>query len=99
MRRTDCAGQIGVLVALINRLSRPGPGFRPLSNDAVLLADTSLVLEPDFDRRRLGHASQMRVQRILEVFLNASTISPFCLGCRGLTLMWENPILFRIVPI
>lgn len=99
MRWTERAELIGVLVALVSRLSRSGPGFRPLSNDAVLLADPSLVFEPDFDRRRLGHASQMRVQRILDVCFNTSTISPFCLGSRGLTLMWENSSLFRIVPL
>ena len=73
-RRADRAEQIGVVVALIGGLSwsRSAPG--PLADEAVLLADPGFVLEPDFDRRRLGRPFQMGLQRAREVFLNASTI-------------------------
>ena len=73
-RRTDGAEQIGVVVALIGGLSRPCSLPRPLADQAVLLADPGLILEPDFDRRRLWDAFEMHLQRAREVFLNASTI-------------------------
>jgi hypothetical protein len=71
---TDRAEQIGVVVALVGGLpgSRSAPG--PLPNLAVLLADAGLVLKPDFDRRRLGQAVEMSLQRAWKVFLNASMI-------------------------
>jgi hypothetical protein len=70
----DRAEQIGVVIALVGGLpgSRSAPG--PLPNLAVLLADAGLVLKPDFDRRRLGQAVELSLQRAREVFLNASTI-------------------------
>jgi hypothetical protein len=72
--RADGAEQIGVVIALVGGLpwSRSAPG--PLTNLAILLADASLVLKPDFDRRRLRQSVEMRPQRAREVFLNASTI-------------------------
>jgi hypothetical protein len=39
-----------------------------LPNLAVLLADAGLVFKPDFDRRRLGQAVDMSLQRAREVF-------------------------------
>jgi hypothetical protein len=48
-RRADRAEQIGVLVALVGGLARPRAAPRPLPDQAVLLADPSLVLEPDLD--------------------------------------------------
>jgi hypothetical protein len=45
-----------------------------LPNLAVLLADAGLVFKPDFDRRRLGQAVEMSLQRAREVFLKASTV-------------------------
>ena len=50
--RADRAEQIGVFVALICGLARPGSASCPLPNLAVLLADAGLVLKPDFNRRR-----------------------------------------------
>ena len=71
--RTDGAEQIGVVIALVGRLSRPCSAPGPLSDLAVLLADTGLVLEPDLDRRRVQQAGEMNAQRAREVFLKAST--------------------------
>ena len=72
--RADCAEQIGVVIALVGGLPRPRSAPGPLPNLAVLLADAGLVLKPDFDRRRLGDAIEMSLQRVREVFLKASTI-------------------------
>jgi hypothetical protein len=52
--------------------SRSTPG--PLADETVLLSNSSFILEPDFDRRRLGDSFEMSLQRAREVFLNASTI-------------------------
>jgi hypothetical protein len=41
--------QVGRLVALVARLSRPGSPSRPLAGQLALLADPGLVLEPDLD--------------------------------------------------
>ena len=68
--RTDRAEQISVVVSLVSRLCGPGP----LANEAVLLADPGLVLEPYLDRCRLGQTVEMSLQRAWEIFLNASTI-------------------------
>jgi hypothetical protein len=72
--RADRAKQIGVVVALVGRLPGPRSAPGPLPNLAVLLADAGLVLKPDFDRRRLGQAVDMSLQRAREVFLKASTV-------------------------
>jgi hypothetical protein len=72
--RADRAKQIGVVVALVGGLPWPRSASGPLPNLAVLLADTGLVFKPDFDRRRLGQAVDMSLQRAREVFLKASTI-------------------------
>jgi len=76
----DRAEQIGVVIALVSGLprSRPAPG--PLPNLAVLLADASFVLKPDFDWRRFRQPLEMSLQRAGEVFLNASTIRSSCAG-------------------
>ena len=73
-RWTDRAEQISVVIALIGGLSRSGSAPGPLADKAVLLADPGFVLEPDFDRRRLGQPCEMSFQRAREVFLNPSTI-------------------------
>ena len=73
-RRADRAEQIGVVVALVGGLSGPRSTPGPLADEAVLLADPGFVLEPDFDRRRLGDPFEMSLQRAREVFLNPSTI-------------------------
>ena len=73
-RRADRAEQIGVVVALVGGLPWPRSAPGPLPNLAVLLADAGLVFKPDFDRRRLGQAVEMSLQRAREVFLKASTV-------------------------
>jgi hypothetical protein len=73
-RWADRAEQIGVVIALVGGLPWPRPAPGPLPNLAVLLADAGLVLKPDFDRRRLGQAVEMGLQRAREVFLKASTV-------------------------
>ena len=78
-RWTDRAEQIGVVVALIGGLRWPRSAPGPLADEAVLLSNPGLVLEPYFHRRRLGDAFQMRVQRAREVFLNPSTIRSSCI--------------------
>ena len=70
----DRAEQIGVVVALVGGLPWPCSAPGPLPNLAVLLADAGLVFKPDFDRRRLGQAVEMSLQRAREVFLKASTV-------------------------
>ena len=69
LRRTDCAKEISVCVALTGGLTRTRSTPRPLSHEAVLLADAGFVLEPDFDGRSRGQIGQMRLQRRFEVFL------------------------------
>ena len=51
--RTDRAEQIGVVVALVGGLSGPRSTPGPLADEAVLLANSGFILEPDLDRRRL----------------------------------------------
>jgi hypothetical protein len=72
--RTNRAEQISVVVSLVSRLCGPRSAPGPLANEAVLLADPGLVLEPYLDRRRLGQTVEMSFQRAWEIFLNASTI-------------------------
>src|SRR3974377_1827222 len=99
-RCADAAGwanrseQIGVFVALICGLTRPGSASGPLPNLAVLLANAGFVLKPDLDRRRLRQAVEMSAQRAREVFLKASTIRSSWAGGRGRALMWGEPRCF-----
>jgi hypothetical protein len=72
--RADRAEQIGVVIALVGGLPWPRSAPGPLPNLTVLLTDAGLVLKPDFDRRRLGQAVDMGLQRSREVFLKASTV-------------------------
>ena len=67
--RTDRAEEIGVFVALISGLTRTRSPPSPLTDQAILLADAGLILEPDFDGRSRRQMSQMRLQRRGEVFL------------------------------
>ena len=64
-RRTDrrCRSGADRRVVLVS-FRAPGP----LADEAVLLADPGFVLEPDFDRRRLGQPCEMSFQRAREVF-------------------------------
>jgi hypothetical protein len=81
-RRSDAAGwadgteQVGVVVALVSGLARPGFALGPLPDLAVLLAYAGLVLEPDFDRRRLRQAVEMGAQRAREVLWNGPPLLP-----------------------
>jgi len=68
-RRTDRAEEIGVFVALIGRLAWARAALGPLPHETVLLANTRLVLEPDFDRSAFRNIGEMGVQRLREVFL------------------------------
>ena len=74
--RADRAEQIGVVVALVGGLARARPAPGPLPNLAVLLADAGLVFKPDFDRRRLGQAVEMSLQRAREVLWNGPPLLP-----------------------
>ena len=76
-RRTNRAEEIGVFVALVGGLAWSGSAPRPLANNAVLLADARFILEPDFDWLVGWYGFEMGVQRVFEVFLNASIISTF----------------------
>jgi hypothetical protein len=98
-RWADGAKQIGVLITLVGWLTRSGSPLGPLANQAVLLSDARLVLEPNFDRLARGNVREMRLQRRREVFLNASIVSAFWPGWRGLALICEKPSCFRILPI
>jgi len=40
-----------------------------LTDDSVLLPNPGLILEPDFNRFRIGNTFEMRAQRAREVFL------------------------------
>jgi hypothetical protein len=51
-----------------------------LADDAILLTDAGLVLEPDFDRCWVSQVSEMGTQRLREVFLNAAMVSTSCPG-------------------
>ena len=69
---TDRAEQIGVVVTLVGGLPWPRSASGPLPDKAV--CRYGFILEPDFDRRRLGQPFEMSFQRAWKVFLNASTI-------------------------
>jgi hypothetical protein len=75
-RRADGAEQIGVVVTLVGRLPWPRSAPGPLPNLAVLLADAGLVFKPDFNRRRLGQAVDMSLQRAREVLWNGPPLLP-----------------------
>lgn len=96
--RADGAEQIGAFVALVGGLDRPCAASGPLPNQAVLLADAGLVLEPDLDRLSTGYAADMSFERAREVFLNAWMTSPFCFGWRGRALTCEKPRCFKSLP-
>src|ERR1700733_7587267 len=74
--RTDRAEQISVVVSLVSRLCRPRSAPGPLAHEAVLLANSGLVLEPYLDRRRLGQTVEMSLQRAWEVLWNGPPLLP-----------------------
>src|SRR3990167_10184692 len=85
--RTDRAEQIGIFVALVLRLARPGSLLGPLIDETVLLPDPHFVLEPHLDHRyrrqlfqRLGHDGG-------EVFLNAAIACASWAGWYGRALI------------
>lgn len=67
--RADRSEEIGALVALIGRLARSGSASRPLPDQAVLLADPRLVLEPNLDWLALRDMGEVGLQRRREVFM------------------------------
>ena len=97
--RADGAEQVGALVALVGGLGGPRAAPRPLPDQAVLLADAGLVLEPDLDGLAPRYGPDMGLKRPREVFLNAWMTSPSCFGWRGRALTWEKPISFNSLPI
>ena len=84
--RADGAEQVGAFIALVGGLDGSCATPGPLTDEAVLLADTGFVLEPDLDLFPARHAGKVGRERAREVFLNAWMTSPSCLGCRGLAL-------------
>ena len=95
---TNGAEEIGAVVTLIGRLTRPRSAPGPLEHEAVLLADAGFVLKPDLDWRRRRQTVEMSAQREREVFLKASTIRSSWAGWRGRALMWEKPSFLRSLP-
>lgn len=79
-RRADRPEQPGVVVALVGWLAWPRASPGPLPDDAVLLADPGLVLEPDLDRLSLRQMAGVGAQDAGEVFLNASMTAGSCPG-------------------
>jgi len=82
---TDRAEQIRALVALVGRLARAGSLARPLVDEAVLLADPHLILEPQLDpgaeRQRLHNLRHLAGEIFLKVSIGVSEIS--CMGHDG----------------
>lgn len=97
--RADRSEAVGAFVALVGRLARPRSVPGPLPDEAVLLADAGLVLEPELDLPALGDVGEMGFQRRREVFLNASITRSSWAGWCGRALMWEKPICFSSLPI
>src|SRR6202048_2762935 len=96
--RTDGGEHIGVLLALILWVARAGSLLGPLVDEAVLLADPHLVLEPDLNRRFRGEFGHDRRDLRRKVFLNAALVSRSCTGWRGRALMCEKPSFLSARP-
>jgi hypothetical protein len=73
--RTDGAEHISVFVALILGLAWPRSLLGPLIDEAVLLSDPHLVLEPDLNRRFRREFGHDRRDLRRKVFLNAAIAS------------------------
>ena len=86
---TNRTEQIGVFVALVLRLARSRALLRPLVDEAVLLSDAHLILEPHLDRRGGRKLLQRLGDSGGEVFLNVAIACASCAGCRGRALMCE----------
>lgn len=76
--RANGAEQVGRLVALIGRQPWAGAFSGPNPRASVLLADTGLILEPNFDTFGPGSSAQVRGERVGEVFLNMSITRSSC---------------------
>ena len=69
--RADCAKQIGVLIALILRLTRARALLRPLVDETVLLSDPHFILKPKLDRgSRCELAHNLKRRATENLFLN-----------------------------
>ena len=75
---TDRAEDIGRAGSLVVRRGWPRSTLGPATCDLVLLADTCLILEPNFDHFTLGGANGDFCHCGGEVFLNASAASASC---------------------
>ena len=69
--RTDGAEDVGPFVALIARRTRPCSSLGPDAGQRPLLANSCLVLEPDFDGFVFRVVGEPRRDRCGKVFLNA----------------------------
>ena len=69
---TDGAEDVGRAGALVAGAEGPGAALGPAAGDLVLLADASLVLEPDLYLGARGLPARDLRQQVGEVFLNAS---------------------------
>ena len=67
-RRADRPEEVGIVVALVDGLAGPCSTPRPLPDDAVLLTDPGLVLEPDLGAPTFRQVPDMSVQGPEEVF-------------------------------
>ena len=82
--RADRTEDVGGSGALVPGRARSGAALGPAAGDLVLLADTSLVLEPDFylvDVNRLLARDCLQARR--EVFLKSSMTPLACAWWRG----------------
>ena len=86
--RRNGAEDVGVGIALVLRLARAGSLLRPLVDEAVLLPDPHLVLDPDLDRRAGRLSAYDLAEAEGKVFLCAAMASGSCAGCLGLALTW-----------
>lgn len=76
-------------------LTRAGSASGPLPDLVVLLADASLVQEPDLDGRRVRHPIEIGAQRAREVFFERLETRAPCPRWRGLSLVQEKPSFLR----
>ncbi len=67
-RRTDCAKEVGPLIAGIAGRAGSGAAPGPDAGQAALLADPRFILEPDLQRLALRPRRDRRRYRVGEVF-------------------------------
>src|SRR3989304_6066256 len=96
--RADGAQNKGLLVTLILGLARPRARLGPLVDEAVLLTDPHLVLEPHLDRRALAELAHDLRDLGRKVFLKVAIASGSCTGWRGRALMCEKPSFLSTRP-